>query len=55
MMLVLISWSDQYEDDDDECVNMLVKMVIMIMSRSDHPGIDDADEFGPINRLLWIL
>ena len=36
-------------------MSVLVKMVIMIMSRSDHPGIDDADEFGPINRLLWIL
>ena len=49
-------WSDQYDDDDDdECVNMLVKMVIMMMSGSDHPDNDDVDEFGPINRLLWIL
>ena len=42
MMMMMMSVSDKHagEDGDNDDV---------------HPDNDDADEFGPINRLLWIL
>ena len=42
MIMMMMSVSDQHAGEDADKDNI-------------HPDNDDVDEFGPINRLLWIL